>query len=58
MHVSHSSDYWTPNRLAHYFKCSIEKMRGVLYEGKLLAEHRKRGLPVDEEDLKIDDSFV
>jgi hypothetical protein len=33
-------------------------MRGILYEGKLLAEARKRGIPIDEDDLKIDDLFV
>lgn len=53
-----SLDYWTPNRLASFFKTSVEKMRGYLYEGKLLQEMRDRGFEIDEDDLKIDDLFV
>lgn len=49
--------YWTPKRLASFFKCSIEKMRGFLYEGKLIKECRMRGIPIDEKALKIDDLF-
>jgi hypothetical protein len=49
--------YWTPNRLASFFKTSVEKMRGYLYEGKLLQELRDRGFEIDEEHLQIDDLF-